>query len=285
MPPRKTTARQFARYERRLKRWFPVLEKVAPAIAKRLGAKIFFTPIHFKPPPEEAAIAAEGKMFWFTWQKHTIRGYEWGKGPVVIFMHGWSGRGLQVREFVQPLVATGYRVIAFDAPAHGKSSGRTSDITSFCDSLTKLIKIKGPVYALIGHSLGGAACIYALKHYVSVQKLVVISTPAVAPDIKSDFLRRIGGTDKTGDYLEMYIHKRYGRTLQEFSAQYSAQGLKNIPTLLIYDEDDTDVPLYHGEELKRVLTHAEIVVTHKLGHTKILRDPDVVNTVVRFLAS
>lgn len=262
-----------------------MLERVAPAIAKRLATRIFFTPLRFQPPTEEAEIAATGKMFWFTWNEHTLRGYEWGEGPLVIFMHGWSGRGLQVREFVKPLVNAGFKIIAFDAPGHGKSSGKTSDITAFCDSLTRLVKKKGPVYGLIGHSLGGAACLYAIKHYIVAEKLVAISTPAIAPDIKKDFLRRIGGTDRSGDYLEKYIQKRYGRTLEEFSAQYSAQGIKEIPTLLIYDEDDADVPLYHGQALRNALPHAQLVTTKKLGHTKILRDKTVVKHTIDFLAS
>ncbi|MCR9067110.1 MAG: alpha/beta hydrolase, partial [Cytophagales bacterium] len=107
---------------------------------------------------------------------------------------------------------------------------------------------------------------------------------AVAPDIKKEFLRRINGNERTGEFLEKYILKRYGRTLEEFSAKYSAQNLKPIPTLLVYDKDDPDVPLYHGEELKKVLPHAELMITERLGHTRILRSEEVVQRVVSFLA-
>ena len=45
----------------------------------------------------------------------------WGEGPVVYLMHGWGGWRGQLGAFVEPLVATGHRLVAVDAPSHGDS--------------------------------------------------------------------------------------------------------------------------------------------------------------------
>ncbi|MGV9195387.1 alpha/beta hydrolase [Microbacterium sp. MC2] len=51
--------------------------------------------------------------------------YEWGDGDrTVVLIHGWNGRASQFATLARELVAEGYRVVAFDAPAHGASSGR-----------------------------------------------------------------------------------------------------------------------------------------------------------------
>ena len=45
-------------------------------------------------------------------------------GEVVVLAHGWNGRASQFATLVRELVSEGYRVAAFDAPAHGDSAGR-----------------------------------------------------------------------------------------------------------------------------------------------------------------
>lgn len=41
-------------------------------------------------------------------------------------VHGWSGRGTQMSKIAEALVEQGYRIISFDAPAHGKADGKIS---------------------------------------------------------------------------------------------------------------------------------------------------------------
>jgi len=45
-----------------------------------------------------------------------LNGVSWGEGPVVLLVHGGSGWGQQMSVDVEPLVAAGFRVVAWDAP-------------------------------------------------------------------------------------------------------------------------------------------------------------------------
>jgi len=53
----------------------------------------------------------------------------WGKGPTVMLVHGWSGRGAQLGELVEPLVAAG------DRPALRRGALHFNLIFSFCKEL------------------------------------------------------------------------------------------------------------------------------------------------------
>jgi hypothetical protein len=75
---------------------------------------------------------------------HTVVGRIWGEGPVVYLQHGWGGHRQQLGALVAPLVAAGYRVVAFDAPSHGESgpgpSGpRRTTAVEFADALAAVV--------------------------------------------------------------------------------------------------------------------------------------------------
>lgn len=269
--------------EQRVKKWYPKLERYVPWLAHRLAAKVFFTPFRFKAPQQELEMAATAELFRFLHNGLSLQAYSWGSGPVVICCHGWSGRGLQFRKFVKPLVDAGYQVVCFDAKGHGRSPGKTSDITAFSGAIESLAAQYPSVHALVGHSLGGAACLFAVKNGLQVNGVVVISTPSVAPEIKDEFLRRIGGTASTGDHLDKYIVKKYGASLDDFSAQHSAADLPHLRALLIYDKHDQDVPIHNGEVLRKVLHDPEWFTTDHLGHTRILRSQLVVDRALEFV--
>ncbi|MFW6193451.1 MAG: alpha/beta hydrolase [Gemmatimonadota bacterium] len=55
--------------------------------------------------------------------------YAWGEeGPTVLLVHGWSSHTGHMTGFVDPLLRRGFRVVAFDGPAHGRSPGARTDI-------------------------------------------------------------------------------------------------------------------------------------------------------------
>jgi alpha-beta hydrolase superfamily lysophospholipase len=60
---------------------------------------------------------------------------------------------MQMRPFVFPLLSAGYRVIAYDQPAHGVSEGRLTGLPDFSDALAEIAWHHGEVRAVTGHSL------------------------------------------------------------------------------------------------------------------------------------
>ncbi len=53
--------------------------------------------------------------------------------------------------------------------------------------------------------------------------------------------------------------------------------------LFIHDETDHEVPIEEVTELHQLMPKAEIIITSGFGHRRILRNADVVNSVIDFI--
>ena len=60
--------------------------------------------------------------------------------PPVLLLHGWDGRAAQMISFVEPLVDAGYAVLAVDAPAHGASAGRQTNMLEWSLALRAIAR-------------------------------------------------------------------------------------------------------------------------------------------------
>nr|MBA3542137.1 hypothetical protein [Deltaproteobacteria bacterium] len=105
---------------------------VSGDLGTTLAERLFTSPRRHPRPDREKAILATARPFTVDvalrsprWRGHHIdvAAWRWGHGPTVLLVHGWEGRGSQLGSFVEPLVAAGLSVVAFDAPAHGDSAG------------------------------------------------------------------------------------------------------------------------------------------------------------------
>src|SRR5262245_12439095 len=84
-----------------------VLSGVAPALAARRADRLFMTPPRHEPPAVEREALAEARAHTVDLACGRVRAWAWGTGPGVLLVHGWGGRGAQLRAFVEPLLAAG----------------------------------------------------------------------------------------------------------------------------------------------------------------------------------
>ena len=144
------------------------------AIAKK-ALYFFATPQCIARPPSEMAWFESSKKFKFG---TGIAAFEWGNpdGPLVILLHGWSGRGTQMGAFAAPLVEKNYRVIALDGPAHGDSAGEMTNPGDFANCLLQAQKEFGKIKAVIAHSFGGGSSVLAVSRGLRLEKLVLVAS-------------------------------------------------------------------------------------------------------------
>ncbi len=108
-----------------------------------------------------------------------LAGLRWGNsGPRVVALHGWQGSAAQFAPIARVLVARGLQVLALDAPAHGRTPGEFASPTVFSDALLESAPELGSVEAVIGHSMGGGAVLYALSQGLRAKRAIVVSAPA-----------------------------------------------------------------------------------------------------------
>lgn len=265
--------------------WFPKLERFVPSLAHHFFIRIFFSPLRYTTPPKELKSESFAEKFTLEAAGKRIQGYSWGKQtPYVLVIHGWAGRATQFRRFVIPLQSAGYRVIGFDGPAHGRSEGKKTTILEFEETLAKVYERFGEPAAVIAHSFGGVATLYSMMNGLPVKKLINIASPTIGDEVIRTYLRAVNGSWETGKFFKDYMVKNYGKTFDEYSSLHFVKHLPHpVNLLLVHDEDDKEVRIQHAEELIKAYPDAQLVRTKGLGHTRILKDDEVIGKCVTFI--
>ena len=258
------------------------LSAVSPDLTSRVAMELFITPRRFARPAREKAVLAQGRAFDFVTDVGVLRGWSWGEGPAVMLVHGWEGRGAQLGSFVDPLVAAGYRVVTFDAPAHGESPGRRSTPPDFATAIAGLARWVGGVHAIVAHSMGATAAAMAAQEDLPVERLIFIgggTHPTQATAWVSNFLDLSPSIQRR---MQRRLAARAGTTWEAIEATDMFDG-QSVPLLLVHDTEDTDVAIETAEAVQDRWPGAQLHRTEGLGHRRILRDPEVVSKVVDFI--
>jgi pimeloyl-ACP methyl ester carboxylesterase len=284
---RKSTIVRPRKRERAVRTAFAALEHAAPAVGARWAERLWFT----VPSTGTARPPDGGTPFELHWRGRDLRGWTWGSGPPVYLVHGWGGYAGQLAGFVGPLAAAGFTVVAYDAPSHGASGpGRSgpgqSDIVEFAQSLDAVAAEYGPAQAVIGHSMGALVAVLAMRHgWLGARRLVMIAPMVDVRDALPVFAGRLALGPHTLRRLADRVERRVGMSLDEFDIATHASALEETALLAIHDHNDRETPYATTEALVTGWPEAEILTTHGLGHRPILRDPDVVHTVVHTVAT
>jgi pimeloyl-ACP methyl ester carboxylesterase len=251
----------------------------------KLASRIFTTPIKHKTPNRELMMEQNTKqeIVFVPKINKKIVVYHYGNSPKkILLVHGWSGRGTQLVKFADELLNLGYSTISFDAPAHGKSGTKTTLMPEFIASILELEKLYGPFESAIGHSLGGMALLNSVKQGLQLKKLVVIGSGDKVEDILDDYVKKLKLKPIIATKMSELFEKRFGEPMGNYAAHIAAKQV-TIPTLVIHDENDYEVPIFCGKNIFKHLPNGEMYVTQRLGHRKILGDTNVINKTLDFI--
>jgi pimeloyl-ACP methyl ester carboxylesterase len=257
-----------------------------PELAGAWAERLFLTP----PRPRDAAAAAldliDARASFLEHKKRLIAMWRWGSrdAPAVLLAHGWGGNAAQMRAFVFPLLQAGYRVIAYDQPAHGVSDGRLTGLPDFAEVLAEVAWHHGQVEAVIAHSLGGAAAAVSLAAgKSSFKKVVLISPPSDLVGYSRRFARWYWIPEPVRRAMQKAIEERYGVLWEDLEVPRVAPRL-SAEALVIHDRDDRLMPWTHGATVARHWPGARLLTTRGLGHRRILADERVTRVAAEFIA-
>jgi pimeloyl-ACP methyl ester carboxylesterase len=240
----------------------------------------------------------------------TVRYQVGGQGPQVLLLHGWGGA---IESFAPVLndLQRSYTVHAFDLPGFGESSlppaaWGSAEYAQLTLKVMDHLNLDRP--HLIGHSFGGQVSLrLAATSPERVGKLVLVGSagihtrPKLATRLKR-WAARLGKWLAThgGEIGERLRTTIYGRVQ---SQDYANAGplrptlvkvlnedltplLPQIksPTLLVWGEQDRDVPLAAGQVMARSIPGVQLVVFENAGHFAYLDQFDRFRLLVgRFL--
>ena len=262
-----------------------LLQKISPKLATLFAAKLFTTPIKHKIPKRELLMDKNSIQLINIVPdiKKEIVVYKYGEGEKkILLVHGWSGRGTQLVKIADELLEMGYQIISFDAPAHGKSQGKTTLMPEFIASILELEKQFGPFEFTIGHSLGGMSILNAIKQRLKVKKAVIIGSGDIIQDIIDDFVKQLQLKPNIAPLLKAHFENKYSENMESFSSHLAAHEV-DIPVLIFHDRNDKDVNVKAAYNINKHLLYSELVITEGLGHRKILGNEKVINKIKEFL--
>jgi pimeloyl-ACP methyl ester carboxylesterase len=268
---------------RGLRLLFATLGRLFPRRMGRWAYSLWFRTRRF---PESAAgkrIASKAQRSTLVVDDIPVAVYSWGTGPIVLFIHGWSGRGSQVAAFSEPLIAAGYRVMSVDAPGHGETPGDRTNILECAAVVQAFNHHYGPVYAAITHSFGGMVLAYAMNNGMSVERVVCISAPAHVDYLLDSFAHTLSIPDAVVADMHRRMEARFPAGYWEnISTVVNVREL-DVPALVIHDDVDHSVPWEQGKIIANAWPGAQFLKTSGLGHGRILRDKTVVKAAVDFI--
>lgn len=196
--------------------------------------------------------------------------------------HGWSGRGTQLFKIADELIKVGYSTVSFDAPAHGKSPGKSAIMSDFIETILEIERQFGPFEAAVGHSLGGMSLLNAVKKGFKINHLAIIGSGDIVQDILDDFVAKLKLKPSISTQLRLHFEKKYGEEMDNYSGYKSAMEI-TIPVLVIHDKNDYEVPVTAGINIHKHLKNGELFLTEGLGHRKILGNHLVIEKLVKFI--
>jgi pimeloyl-ACP methyl ester carboxylesterase len=259
-----------------------VLERLAPEAAAAVALHLFFTPTGRRWSRRVDQFLNSGRRFDVVARGERVAAWSFGSGPLIYLVHGWAGLGGQLAEFAAPLLESGFRVVTFDAPGHGRSGGRRSSIVHFAAALRAVVAREGAPHAVIAHSLGAAATARALAQGLTAERVVFLGPTGGPRDWAERFRVQLGLSVATMNRLRRRSERWLAASWDEFDVTWLAQG-QTAPLLVLHDRGDAEVPWSDGAAIAQAWPGARLVTTEGLGHRRILRDEGVVRQVADFV--
>lgn len=265
------------------------LDLIIPPLADYLAFRLFYTPTNPKVTEAEEKLREKASVTYrLVAGDKKVAVFEWGDGPVLLMVHGWGSRATRHGTLIDAMVTAGYKVIAFDLPGHGLSTGQTTDLWELFQIIGSIISDSGGAHAIVTHSFGGLAASHALKKGVDVKRAAFIAMPSLMPGLLHNFCRALSLKDRLRQKIDKRMDEHFSFLgadyRQQFSAFHEAHKI-TIPVLLVHDEGDQDIAILESEIFVDKLPQGELLKTTGLGHNKILRDKEVLGKIKAFLAS
>jgi pimeloyl-ACP methyl ester carboxylesterase len=296
-----------------MRRAFALLERTAPRLGARWAWKLWTTPSRPDAKAVERSRAAgmgevrTVRIELPDWTGRTATGKDGAPkpplsteitveslgpadGPLVYLLHGWGGWRGQFAPIGRALAARGCRAVLIDTPNHGDSGpgalgAEQSLLPDFTLTLEAVAREFGRADAVIGHSLGGGCAALAVLNGLEVRRAVYIA-PAVDPVAFTRTLAKmLGYGERIRTRMADNALRRTGHAMEEFVLPRRAAARTDLPeVLIVHDRDDSVVNIANGRRLAAAWRDSQLIETSGLGHSRILRDEDVVARVSTFIA-
>lgn len=192
---------------------------------------------------------------------------------------------LAVKNISRALTSSGFAVLRFDFTGLGESEGDFED-TNFSGNVSDLVaaalfleqSYEAPTL-LVGHSLGGAAALFAAAEIASIKAVATIGAPSNPVHVKHLFKSTILEIEENGKAVvnlsgrDFTIKKQF---LDDLKSKSLATVVKHMhkPILLLHSPQDDTVGIKNAEEIYHAARHPKSFVSLDGADHLLMRKED-----------
>ncbi len=267
---------------------FSIAQKIAPEWSAKQALSLFVTPRIRAKHAVSDDLLNEMIRHDFLVDDNKIRIYEWkGGSKKVVLLHGWESRATALRSVVPSLLERGFTVFGIDAPAHGESEGRHTNVVEYANIINLASEHFGPFDLAVTHSFGGLAISFALVEIpkFAVPKIVMLGQPATTKYALQGLYRLLHLEHSIQKRLENKIFSNTGYHSDQLSVAFLSTKFKNTRGILFHDEKDNLVPLHSAIEVVNNWQLSQLYVTHGLGHFRLIKSKEVRQCIFNWIDS
>jgi len=267
---------------------FKLLSPISKRKAAEQAFRLFCTPQNRVKKPL-TTLFKNAEQLEFSLDGYIIRGYRWNhpssEGKIIQILHGFESGVVNFERYIEPLISKGYTVLAFDAPAHGRSSGKQLTVVNYINMVKQVNNMYGPVTAYIAHSFGGLSLSLALEEmpHDSHQKIVLIAPAAETTTAIDRFFQPLRLDKKVRAAFDQIIEETGGHPPSWYSVKRAAANIR-AQVLFLQDKDDELTPLHDiAPIMDAKYPNFRFIISDGLGHRRIYRDDRSVAAIMEFL--
>jgi len=255
--------------------YFNILAIFSKKKATEKAFTLFCTPRKGRVRPEQQEFLEQAKSRRIKAMDLELQTYHWqGTKETILLLHGWESNAFRWQNLISILKNEDYNIVAFDAPAHGHSTGAKFNVPLYTECTKAIIDFYNPKI-LIGHSVGGMNSLYNQEKYPNeeIDKIVTIGSPSRLQDIMVHYQQLLKFNDVVMTGLDDYFMEKFGFRIHEFSTS-QFKGHLSKKGLVIHDIEDTIAPFSASEQVHANWKNSKFFETKGFGHSM---HQDVVN--------
>jgi hypothetical protein len=261
-----------------------MLALVSPKRAGKKGFELFCWPRRIKMKPHQLEFLDKAdEKFTIVYAEKKVQAYRWGNGAKkILLLHGWQSHTYWWRYVINRLSKDEFTIFSLDAPGHGLSEGDFLNLPHYSGLIEKFIQEQKSLHAILTHSFGGFAAVYALHKtpQLQVSKMVVMASPGDVQFFFNYYNRMLRLSQKTTTAIINYFIQFIGHPPAYFQMSEFAKTLTQTG-LIIHDTEDKEAPYKNALTINTTWKNSTLITTTGLGHN--LKSKDLVEEVAKFV--
>ena len=242
--------------------------------------------------------------------KNCLLYYQWQRrkeadAPVVLLLHGW-GCDSSIFSFIENGLSEGASVLSVDFPGHGKSGDPPEPwgVPDYAEQIVLLLdELSLPSVNVVAHSFGGRVALWLASHQPErVDRLVITGGAGIRKPVSEaqkkrqsrfkrlnrwcSLLKKVPLLRGWMERLQDRLRRKYGspdyyklnEVMRSTFVKVVNQDLLPLlpaisaPTLLIWGSDDTETPLWMGQQMEKQIPDAALIVFEGRSHFAFIEE-------------